>query len=357
MKRSFISLGVLSFLLIMLSSCGIKTANQEQTILQNSTTQQTSLTINEKSSTTTTGEIAQTTEQTTTPTKKTSITQKESTTTKTTATKTKHVHKYEKAIVSPKCIEPGYTKYVCMCGDIYRDNYTEMLGHQWTYWKTVKKPTEKKAGKATCHCTVCGMEDSWEIPKVFAKKLEVCTFTNETFPNEDNENWAAVARMFACESNDVAAEKKIKKAFKAKFGFDATAKVTKKRVDVFTVEGYDEAQWIWEYEIFDTTYPLKDNEDYVVYHQTCTDGSPWVGFCVRATMDTLSEVTSTALFAKLEKQMYEEFEKATGKTCEEMSKNPDKYELGYISQAGTVRTYEGTLVDVLYIYCRSHAED
>ena len=56
-------------------------------------------------------------------------------------------------------------------------------------------------------------------------------------------------------------------------------------------------------------------------------------------------------------QMYKEFEKVIGKIIEEMSKNLDKYELGCIVEAGTMRTYEGTLVDVLYVYCRSHADD
>ena len=38
-------------------------------------------------------------------------------------------HKYEIKVTEPTCEEEGYTTYTCHCGDTYKDNYVEALGH------------------------------------------------------------------------------------------------------------------------------------------------------------------------------------------------------------------------------------
>lgn len=274
---------------------------------------------------------------------------------------TKHTHKYKTSISKPDCITSGYTTYTCTCGYSYQDDYVKSLGHKWSKWKTVKEATTNTAGQRVRSCSVCNLTDYLNIPQLpprFAKAVGVCKTENVKYETgqKGEYEYAAVAEMYVCGSEDTKAEASLKKEFKEAFGFTATAKVTKKYIGEFTVDGKEEAQKVYCYQIYDTTYPLCDNEMYVIYHQKCSDGSPWVGFCIYGTMDTLATEANTTRYRKLEKQMLEEFEKVVGKSIEEMEKLPNKYSIDNISQAGTVRTKNRTLVDVLYIYCRSYAD-
>ena len=54
-----------------------------------------------------------------------------------------HIHKYYEHITLPTCSAKGYTTFSCSCGESYRDNYTDALGHEY------------KDGK----CTRCGKID------------------------------------------------------------------------------------------------------------------------------------------------------------------------------------------------------
>ncbi|MGN1234835.1 MAG: hypothetical protein ACI4U2_02490, partial [Christensenellaceae bacterium] len=44
---------------------------------------------------------------------------------------TPHEHSYQAQVVAPTCTAQGYTKYTCECGETYRDNYVDALGHEW----------------------------------------------------------------------------------------------------------------------------------------------------------------------------------------------------------------------------------
>ena len=44
---------------------------------------------------------------------------------------TSHVHSYSTNIVAPTCSEQGYTLHTCSCGNNYKDNYKDALGHSW----------------------------------------------------------------------------------------------------------------------------------------------------------------------------------------------------------------------------------
>lgn len=274
---------------------------------------------------------------------------------------TKHIHKYKSVVSKPDCITSGYTTYTCDCGHNYQDDYAKPLGHKWPKWTTVKEATTSTEGQRVRSCSVCNLTDYVNIPQLpprFTKAVGVCKTDNVKYEtaHEGEFEYAAVAEMYVCSSDDTKAEAKLKKEFKKAFGFAATAKVTKKYIGRYIVDGWEDAQSVYCYQIYDTTYPLCDNEMYAVYHQMCSDGSPWVGFCVYGTLDTYAAETLTTRYQKLEKQMLEEFEKVVGKSIEEMEEFPDKYSILQISQAGTMRTKDGTLVDVLYILCRSHKE-
>ena len=66
-------------------------------------------------------------------------------------------HEYEAEIVEPTCTEGGYTLYECVrCGDGYRDDETEALGHSYGEWKTVSPAGCESAGEEVRTCGRCG---------------------------------------------------------------------------------------------------------------------------------------------------------------------------------------------------------
>ena len=42
-----------------------------------------------------------------------------------------HAHSYTAAVTAPTCTAAGYTTYTCPCGNSYKDNYTDALGHSY----------------------------------------------------------------------------------------------------------------------------------------------------------------------------------------------------------------------------------
>lgn len=275
------------------------------------------------------------------------------------ATATKHSHTYKRVVSKPDCITSGFTTYTCKCGHSYQDDYVKSFGHKWSEWTLVREATMKVGGQYTRSCSMCGLVDFWntsKLPPRFTKSIGVCKTSNVKYETEYGNEYAAVAEMYVCDYDNVSAEKQLKKEFKTAFGFSATAQIIKEYVGEFTVDGYESSQKVYLYTIFDTTYPLFDDEPYKVLRHTCADGSPWVGFAVLATMDTLPTEENTPRFEKLYDEMLAEFEKVMGMSIKKMQNNREKYYIGIISQAGTMRTKDGTLIDVLYIYCRDHAD-
>ena len=65
-------------------------------------------------------------------------------------------HDYEAEVVEPACTENGYTLYECVrCGDGYRDDETEALGHSYGEWKTVSPAGCESAGEEVRTCARC----------------------------------------------------------------------------------------------------------------------------------------------------------------------------------------------------------
>ena len=62
-----------------------------------------------------------------------------------------HTHNYQATIITPTCLEQGYTEYVCDCKESYKDNYTDIVeceyennkciwcGHEKPDWLQVLK--------------------------------------------------------------------------------------------------------------------------------------------------------------------------------------------------------------------------
>ena len=66
-----------------------------------------------------------------------------------------HEHIYTSININPTCIEQGYTLYSCRCGDNYKDNYVEALGHTEIIDKAIKETCTTSGLTEGKHCSVC----------------------------------------------------------------------------------------------------------------------------------------------------------------------------------------------------------
>ena len=77
-----------------------------------------------------------------------------------------HTHNYKETVIEPTCTEKGYTLHKCECGEEYKDNETEALGHLFGEWEVTTPATEEKDGEETRVCTRdnCDYTETRKIP-------------------------------------------------------------------------------------------------------------------------------------------------------------------------------------------------
>ena len=77
-----------------------------------------------------------------------------------------HTHEYTETVVEPTCTEKGYTLHKCECGDEYKDNETEALGHLFGAWETITPATEDSEGleQRVCARENCDFKEERKIP-------------------------------------------------------------------------------------------------------------------------------------------------------------------------------------------------
>ena len=62
-------------------------------------------------------------------------------------------HQYESSVTHATCSEPGYTTHTCsVCGDSYKDTYTDPTGHSWNYYEDADSGDTGWSRR----CTECG---------------------------------------------------------------------------------------------------------------------------------------------------------------------------------------------------------
>ncbi|MBQ6263014.1 MAG: S-layer homology domain-containing protein [Clostridia bacterium] len=67
--------------------------------------------------------------------------------------------------VGPTCTEGGYSVYTCSrCGDVYADDRTDALGHDFGEWGTAIAPTCTEKGVERRACSRCGESEEREVP-------------------------------------------------------------------------------------------------------------------------------------------------------------------------------------------------
>ena len=82
----------------------------------------------------------------------------------------KIAHKYETVVTDATCLTMGYTTYTCECGDTYKADYKEPLGHTPSEWIVDVPATIEGAGSKHIECTVCGETlQSAELPQLIDK--------------------------------------------------------------------------------------------------------------------------------------------------------------------------------------------
>lgn len=68
-----------------------------------------------------------------------------------------HTHIYTTTTVAPTCTDKGYDLHTCtICGESYKDNYVDALGHNFGAWYTYKAATCTEQGIERRECSVCG---------------------------------------------------------------------------------------------------------------------------------------------------------------------------------------------------------
>ena len=68
----------------------------------------------------------------------------------------KTAHDYKPTVTAPTCTAQGYTTHTCsVCGDSYKDAYTNALGHSWNSGVITKAATCTTDGVKTYTCTRC----------------------------------------------------------------------------------------------------------------------------------------------------------------------------------------------------------
>lgn len=82
-----------------------------------------------------------------------------------------HAHSYAEEVVEPTCTDQGYTLYTCLCGDSYRDNFIDALGHQWDEGIVVQVPTATQEGVVCLTCRVCSAQELRPIPPLGQEPL------------------------------------------------------------------------------------------------------------------------------------------------------------------------------------------
>ena len=88
-----------------------------------------------------------------------------------------HAHSYSSSVVSPTHVDKGYTLYTCECGNTYKDNYVNALGHDYTVVTQPSTCTVKGSSTYTCSCGHSYTEELALLPHNYTVDLKASTCT------------------------------------------------------------------------------------------------------------------------------------------------------------------------------------
>ena len=74
-----------------------------------------------------------------------------------------HTHNYTAVVTAPTCTEKGYTTHICSCGNSYKDNYTNALGHNYS-GGVCTRCGDKSAATLSGNCGINGSNNvKWSL--------------------------------------------------------------------------------------------------------------------------------------------------------------------------------------------------
>lgn len=94
-------------------------------------------------------------------------------------------HSFKEMVKNANCTESGYTEHICtLCGNSYRDNYREALGHDYGEGLVVRDATENEKGILRYTCKKCGDEYEETIKKISVIVIDAGKYEKE-YGNQD----------------------------------------------------------------------------------------------------------------------------------------------------------------------------
>ncbi|MBR5825732.1 MAG: fibronectin type III domain-containing protein [Clostridia bacterium] len=189
--------------------------------------------------------------------------------------------------------------------------------------------------------------DKWSERRVRVDKIEnldelIGVYESKNLPSKhfmyDNK-CAAWISIYTTE-NDSKYVSEIKKEFKAAFGYEAQEEVNCEYVGDFYIEGYEEAQSVYQYSIEDYTYDLFVDEFYELSYCVTLDGCPWVGFCILESEEVDYEAKSR-LFTEMRYYFFE----ISGYDEDYRIAHEDNFSYPYnVIWSGPYRTKDGKII-------------
>jgi len=89
-----------------------------------------------------------------------------------------HKHSYERITIEATCLEQGFTKYVCECGENYVDSYKQPLGHEFKNYVSNKDATCTANGTETaicnrvdCHAVNTRIEENSALEHIYDREV------------------------------------------------------------------------------------------------------------------------------------------------------------------------------------------
>ena len=76
-----------------------------------------------------------------------------------------HTHNYASRIVSPTCTEEGYTIYECSCGESYREDVVEALGHDMLHQQAQEATCSHVGTSEHDYCSRCDYHTEYTIQR------------------------------------------------------------------------------------------------------------------------------------------------------------------------------------------------
>lgn len=97
-------------------------------------------------------------------------------------------HKYTSAVTEPTCSEKGYTTHTCsVCGDSYKDTYTDTVAHTMGDWYVHTAPTFYEKGEERKSCANCDHYESREIATVGSEYTDPAIIVQNVTVNQGAE--------------------------------------------------------------------------------------------------------------------------------------------------------------------------